>query len=54
MGGAHWLTDVVVGSVSIVLIVLSWLLLTPAADMFISWLEKKTPLKFFQLKQEKS
>lgn len=47
MGGAHWFTDVAVGSVSIVFIVLSWLLLTPAADKFIGWLEKKVPLKYF-------
>ena len=48
MGGAHWLTDVIVGSVSIVLVVLSWLLLTPASDKFISWLEPKLPLRFFK------
>lgn len=51
MGGAHWLTDIVVGSVSIVLVVLSWLLLTPASDRFISWLEQKVPLKFFIAKK---
>ncbi len=47
MGGAHWFTDVYVGSVSFVLLVLSWILLTPAADMFINWLEPKLPLRFF-------
>lgn len=47
MGGAHWLTDIVVGSISIVLIILSWILLTPAADKFISWLESKIPLNLF-------
>lgn len=47
MGGAHWFTDVYVGSVSFVLLVLSWILLTPAADRFISWLEPKIPLRFF-------
>ena len=47
MGGAHWLTDIVVGSVSIVLVVLSWLLLTPVSDCLISWLEQKVPLKLF-------
>lgn len=51
MGGAHWFTDVYVGSVSFVLIVLSWILLTPLADMFISWLEPKVPLKFFVKKR---
>ncbi len=47
MGGAHWFTDVYVGSVSFVLLVLSWILLTPVADMFINWLEPKLPLRFF-------
>ena len=51
MGGAHWFTDVYVGSVSFVLIVLSWILLTPLADRFISWLEPKVPLKFFVKKR---
>lgn len=51
MGGAHWFTDVYVGSVSFVLLVLSWILLTPLADMFISWLEPKVPLKFFVKKR---
>lgn len=52
MGGAHWFTDVYVGSVSFVLLVLSWILLSPAADMFISWLEPKVPLKFFVKKRD--
>ncbi len=51
MGGAHWFTDVYVGSVSFVLLVLSWILLSPAADMFISWLEPKVPLKLFVKKR---
>lgn len=38
MAGAHWFTDVAVGSVSCVLIVLSWILLTPLADMFINFI----------------
>ncbi len=53
MGGAHWLTDVAVGSVSIVLVVLSWLLLTPASDKFIGWLEPKVPLKIFTPSERK-
>ncbi len=52
MGGAHWFTDVYVGSVSFVLLVLSWILLTPAADRFISWLEPKLPLRFFVRKRQ--
>ncbi len=52
MGGAHWFTDVYVGSVSFVLFVLSWILLTPVADRFISWLEPKIPLRFFVRKSQ--
>ena len=52
MGGAHWFTDVFVGSVSFVLLVLSWILLTPLSDIFIGWLEKKLPLRWFVKKRE--
>lgn len=52
MGGAHWFTDVFVGSVSFVLLVLSWILLTPLADIFIGWLEQKLPLRWFVKKRE--
>lgn len=48
MSGAHWFTDVAVGSVSIVLIIMSWILLTPLSDKFIQWLEPKLPLSFFE------
>lgn len=48
MSGAHWFTDVAVGSLSIVLVVLSWVLLTPLSDKVIAWLEPKLPLKFFE------
>lgn len=47
MGGAHWFTDVAVGAAASAFIILSWLLLTPAADKFIGWLENKIPLKYF-------
>lgn len=47
MSGAHWLSDVAVGSLSFALIVLSWLVLTPLADIVISWLERKLPLSWF-------
>lgn len=47
MSGAHWLSDVAVGSVAFALIVLSWLLLTPLADSFINWLERRLPLSWF-------
>lgn len=48
MSGAHWFTDVAVGSLSFVLIIMSWILLTPAADTFIKWLESKIPLSYFK------
>lgn len=51
MSGAHWFTDIAVGSVSFALVILSWLLLTPAADIFIDWLEKRLPLRYFMLKR---
>ena len=44
MGGAHWFTDVVVGSTSTNLLLTSWILLTPASDKVVSWLEKTLPL----------
>ncbi len=43
MAGAHWFTDIVVGSLSVVLIGTSWLLLTPLSDIMINWLDKNLP-----------
>lgn len=40
MSGAHWVSDVYVGAVSVNLIVLSWMLLTPASDWIIHRLMK--------------
>lgn len=51
MGGAHWFTDVFVGSMSFALVILSWILLSPAADIFIEWLEKRVPLRYFLYKR---
>lgn len=51
MSGAHWFSDIYVGSLSFVLIVLSWILLTPASDIFINWLEPKMKLKWFVKKR---
>ncbi|MBQ8920159.1 MAG: phosphatase PAP2 family protein [Acidaminococcaceae bacterium] len=48
MSGAHWFTDIAVGSVSIVLVVMSWVLLTPFSDRIIHWLESKLPLSIFK------
>jgi len=43
MIGAHWFTDIAVGSMSVVLVGASWWLMTPASDMLINWLERKLP-----------
>ena len=48
MSGAHWFTDIAVGSVSIILVVISWVLLTPFSDTVIHWLEAKLPLSVFE------
>ena len=40
MSGAHWFTDVAVGSVSAVSIIMGWYLLTPASDRIIAWLQR--------------
>ncbi|AEX51282.1 phosphatase PAP2 family protein [Rahnella aquatilis] len=45
MIGAHWFTDIAVGSMSVVLVGASWWLMTPASDMLINWLDKKLPGK---------
>jgi len=37
--GAHWLTDSIVGSGAVVLVILSWLMATPLLTRLIDWLE---------------
>ncbi|EJF30121.1 MULTISPECIES: phosphatase PAP2 family protein [Enterobacteriaceae] len=46
MIGAHWFTDVYVGSVSIALVGLPWVLLTPVSDRLISILNRTVPGKY--------
>lgn len=46
MAGAHWFTDVAVGSLSVVLVGLSWWLITPASDMLVNWLWRTLPGKY--------
>lgn len=36
MAGAHWFTDIAVGSISIVLVGMSWILLTPLSDHLVN------------------
>ncbi|WFQ80113.1 phosphatase PAP2 family protein [Xenorhabdus sp. SF857] len=43
MAGAHWFTDIAVGSLSLTLIGMSWILLTPLSDIIATWLDKKLP-----------
>ena len=45
MIGAHWFTDIMVGSLSVVLVGASWWLMTPASDMLVNWLDRKLPKK---------
>ncbi|MFJ5451970.1 phosphatase PAP2 family protein [Pectobacterium jejuense] len=45
MIGAHWFTDIAVGSLSVVLVGLSWWLLTPASDAAIALLNRVLPKK---------
>lgn len=46
MAGAHWFTDVAVGSLSVVLVGLSWWLMTPASDRVVNWLYRTLPGKY--------
>lgn len=43
MIGAHWFTDVAVGSLSIVLVGMSWWLITPASDYLVNTLYRYLP-----------
>ena len=46
MAGAHWFTDVAVGSLSVVLVGISWWLITPASDWLVNWLYRTLPGKY--------
>ncbi|WP_392559134.1 phosphatase PAP2 family protein [Orbus mooreae] len=48
IAGAHWFTDVYVGSLAITSIVLSWFLLTPACDYVANFLLRFIPKRFFK------
>ena len=49
MIGAHWLTDIVVGSLSAVLIGLPWILMTPLSDRLIAVFDRYLPRKKQQI-----
>lgn len=46
MIGAHWFTDIAVGSLSVVLVGMSWWLMTPASDYLVNWLYRHLPGKY--------
>ncbi|MCY0772132.1 phosphatase PAP2 family protein [Enterobacter cloacae complex sp. 2022EL-00788] len=48
MIGAHWLTDIAVGSLTAVLIGLPWVLMTPLSDRLIRLFDRYLPGKFKQ------
>lgn len=43
MIGAHWFTDIVVGSLTVILIGLPWWLMTPLSDRAIALFENYLP-----------
>ena len=45
MIGAHWFTDIVVGSLSVVLVGASWVLMTPCSDWIVDRLNRLLPGK---------
>ncbi len=45
MIGAHWFTDIIVGSMTVILIGLPWVLLTPLSDRLITFFDKSLPEK---------
>jgi len=46
MIGAHWFTDIAVGSLSVALIGLPWCLMTPLSDKLIAVFDRYLPHKF--------
>ncbi|AFJ46443.1 phosphatase PAP2 family protein [Shimwellia blattae] len=46
MSGAHWFSDVFVGSLSLALIGLPWWLMTPFSDAIIRWFNQRLPGKY--------
>jgi membrane-associated phospholipid phosphatase len=46
MIGAHWFTDIAVGSLSVALIGLPWCLMTPLSDNLIAFFDRYLPHKF--------
>ncbi|MEL0553898.1 MULTISPECIES: phosphatase PAP2 family protein [Enterobacteriaceae] len=45
MIGAHWFTDIAVGSLTALLIGAPWVLLTPLSDILVDWFDRTLPGK---------
>ena len=45
MIGAHWFTDIAVGSLTALLIGAPWVLLTPLSDILVGWFDRTLPGK---------
>ena len=52
MIGAHWFSDIFVGSLSLVLIGLPWWLMTPFSDEIIRWFNQRLPGKYKQTRRK--
>lgn len=51
MIGAHWLTDIIVGSLTAILIGMPWILMTPLSDAIITLFDRFLPLSATKIKQ---
>lgn len=49
MSGAHWLTDEIVGALSLAMIMLSWVFATPLHHIVLQWLEPKVLWPYLQI-----
>lgn len=43
MAGAHWFSDIMAGSLSLALITVPWILLTPLSDQCVNFLVRHMP-----------
>lgn len=43
MSGAHWFSDIMAGSLSLTLITVPWVLLTPLSDRYVNFLVRRMP-----------
>jgi membrane-associated phospholipid phosphatase len=52
MIGAHWFTDIAVGSLSVALIALPWCLMTPLSDWIIKLFDRYLPRRMQQVQNK--